>query len=278
MAMTRLSWMLAVLFVVDLNFAFGDIAPRPGFVEQCTLARQQKAGQECRACRSSFQGRKDCEQLGEQGYSHNCSGSGASVRTEVWCRPAPKADLSRTSVLLRDHGSIASVSVPGDWTWRRGADGPDSYLIVYPPRRQDVFVLFSAQGDRREPLNDALAQPFQSLLKKPVGLVKKTDLDPVTPLLARSAQVDPQEYRARFRLKEARTETHEKFTALFVEGDWSNNPRHTLSWYFDASACGKIAQRIELTAPSAALENYRSVVKKLVDSIVWQPVVTDVCR
>ena len=31
MAMTRLSWMLAVLFVVDLNFAFGDIAPAARF-------------------------------------------------------------------------------------------------------------------------------------------------------------------------------------------------------------------------------------------------------
>ena len=180
-------------------------------------------------------------------------------------------------MVLRDLGPIASVSVPGDWTWRRSNYEP-STLVIYPPGRQDVFVLFSPQGDRREPLNDALSQLSQTLFKNPAGPLKKADLDPVTPLLAQSAQIDLQEYRAKFRLKGARIEKYDKFSALLIEGDWSNNPRQTLTWYVDRSACGKIVQVIELAAPSNAFENYRPIVRKSVDSIVWQPLVTDVCR
>lgn len=83
--------------ITQVNLAFADIAPPPGYVEQCTVAKQQKAGQECRACGSSFMGRKECAKLGAQGFKEQCRSQGASVWTEVWCRPAGAKSPRQTS-------------------------------------------------------------------------------------------------------------------------------------------------------------------------------------
>ncbi|PKN54658.1 MAG: hypothetical protein CVU56_25375 [Deltaproteobacteria bacterium HGW-Deltaproteobacteria-14] len=84
--MTRAA--LAALSLIALSSpALADVPPPPGYVEQCTVDKQQQEGEECVAC-GTYHGERDkCEKLyGEAGYGKRCSTGGASVWTEVWCR------------------------------------------------------------------------------------------------------------------------------------------------------------------------------------------------
>jgi len=69
---------------------FADLPPRPGYVEKCTLERQQGSGEQCRICGASFQGRDDCTRLAAEGFEHRCRAYGASVWKELWCRAEPE--------------------------------------------------------------------------------------------------------------------------------------------------------------------------------------------
>jgi hypothetical protein len=66
-----------------------DLAPPRGFVESCTMKAQSGAGKECLSC-AAFYGNSDhCEvSLGDYGFTQGCRTGGASVWSEVWCRPA----------------------------------------------------------------------------------------------------------------------------------------------------------------------------------------------
>jgi hypothetical protein len=68
--------------------ARADISPPPGFVESCTMKAQSAGGKECLSC-AAFYGNSDhCEQsLESYGFSQGCRTGGASVWSEVWCRP-----------------------------------------------------------------------------------------------------------------------------------------------------------------------------------------------
>lgn len=68
--------------------ARADVPPEPGYVESCTI--EKHGGPEnCIACRDAYHANRDaCEQKwGPQGYTRACRTSGASVWTEVWCKP-----------------------------------------------------------------------------------------------------------------------------------------------------------------------------------------------
>jgi len=66
--------------------AKADVAPPPGYIEQCTVAIQQVGGKSCIACPSGRSDMTACEkQYAAQGYVKSCSSYGASVWTEVWC-------------------------------------------------------------------------------------------------------------------------------------------------------------------------------------------------
>lgn len=71
------------------TLARADIAPPPGFVESCTMKAQSAGGKECMSC-AAFYGNSDhCEEsLGSYGFTQGCRTGGASVWSEVWCRPA----------------------------------------------------------------------------------------------------------------------------------------------------------------------------------------------
>lgn len=75
--------------------ALADVPPPAGYVEQCTAAKQQKAGTECVSC-GSYHGSVDkCPNLlSSSGFTKACQSRGASVWSEVWCRPAGGAALS----------------------------------------------------------------------------------------------------------------------------------------------------------------------------------------
>lgn len=79
---------LVLVLAVSLP-ASADVPPPPGYVETCTVERQQKPGEECRECRAWHGERDACEKtLGKDGFERRCSTAGASVWTELWCRNA----------------------------------------------------------------------------------------------------------------------------------------------------------------------------------------------
>ncbi|MFO0571493.1 MAG: hypothetical protein U0263_38035 [Polyangiaceae bacterium] len=79
---------LALCFAVT-SFAWSaaaDVPPEPGYVESCTLEKQKQSGDECVSCSASFQDPKACQSQ-HAGFEQRCRTRGASVWTEIWCKP-----------------------------------------------------------------------------------------------------------------------------------------------------------------------------------------------
>ncbi|MDP2312707.1 MAG: hypothetical protein Q8P41_07365 [Pseudomonadota bacterium] len=79
--------LLAALFPVLVPAARADIAPSPDYVETCTVEQRCTEAEEGKICSASFQGREDCAALETAGWTKKCQTSGASVWSEVFCRP-----------------------------------------------------------------------------------------------------------------------------------------------------------------------------------------------
>ena len=77
-----------VLAIAVPSLARADVPPPPGYVESCTVEKQQGAGETCLSCGDAYHGDRDaCDrQHAGNGYSRRCRTSGASVWTEVWCK------------------------------------------------------------------------------------------------------------------------------------------------------------------------------------------------
>lgn len=79
------------LSVGYLPLALADVAPPDGYVEQCTVEKQQAPGKSCQACQNDYRsfttdaGDPCQQQYGGLGYTKMCKSWGASVWTEVWC-------------------------------------------------------------------------------------------------------------------------------------------------------------------------------------------------
>lgn len=68
--------------------ARADIPPPPGYTEQCTVAKQCKKSEEGDACRAWHGDREVCQKRhASDGFVYKCKTRGASVWTEVYCRP-----------------------------------------------------------------------------------------------------------------------------------------------------------------------------------------------
>jgi hypothetical protein len=108
--------------------AFADIPPPEGYVEKCTVAKQQTSTTECLDCRAWYSARDRCTNLlAPYCYSGICNSYGASAWTEVHCRTkdanAPVVP-STTLALLSD---TADVTAPD------GAATPPSTCAPYTP-------------------------------------------------------------------------------------------------------------------------------------------------
>jgi len=92
------------LSVVYVPLASADVAPPAGYVEQCTVDKQQAVGKSCVACPNDYRsfladaGPSACQvQYEPQGYTKACKSYGASVWTEVWCHNDPDAGANITT-------------------------------------------------------------------------------------------------------------------------------------------------------------------------------------
>jgi MYXO-CTERM domain-containing protein len=117
------------LMVGYVPLAFADVAPPPGYVEQCTVEKQQAPGKQCVACPNDYRSfttdaGDPCQlKYGTQGYTKMCNSYGASVWTEVWCTGDLDAGTQITSPAAggcgcrisaqQSNGSLAGLLVLG---------------------------------------------------------------------------------------------------------------------------------------------------------------------
>jgi hypothetical protein len=78
-----------------------DLAPRPGYVEQCTIEKLEKDGTlTCESCSTYFREADKCErQFANTAFKKQCRAGGASTWTELWCKPKGKDDGASPSPL-----------------------------------------------------------------------------------------------------------------------------------------------------------------------------------
>lgn len=78
-------------WLIVSSTAVADVPPPPGYVEQCTVEKQCKKDEEGDACGAWHGDRDKCEKKHAQdGFVRRCKTRGASVWTEVYCRPRKK--------------------------------------------------------------------------------------------------------------------------------------------------------------------------------------------
>ena len=116
------------LSVGYVPLAFADVPPPIGYVEQCTVEKQQTGGVSCVACQNDYRsfigdaGPSACQvQYESQGYAKACKSYGASVWTEVWCRSDPDAGPTVTP---------PTGGCSGCRTNTKQANGPMTGLLV----------------------------------------------------------------------------------------------------------------------------------------------------
>lgn len=87
-----------VLLLIGAHQAHADAPPPIGYVEHCTLQKQEKEPDTCEACSNGqsveySEGKDKCTTTYKpQGYVKLCQTRGASAWTEIWCKnPEGKA-------------------------------------------------------------------------------------------------------------------------------------------------------------------------------------------
>ena len=117
------------LSVGYVPLAIADVAPPPGYVEQCTVEKQQTVGKSCVACPNDYKskfadaGPSACQvQYEPQGYTKACNSYGASAWTEVWCRSDADAGTSVTTPTGGCNGCRTNT---------KRANGPATGLLIF---------------------------------------------------------------------------------------------------------------------------------------------------
>jgi MYXO-CTERM domain-containing protein len=87
-----------VVLLMTLTFAataWADVAPGPGYVEDCTVGKKEQAGTTCEECASGRDREGECEEFyADTDFEYACQTSGATVWTEVWCDGPPRPGCS----------------------------------------------------------------------------------------------------------------------------------------------------------------------------------------
>jgi uncharacterized protein (TIGR03382 family) len=102
------------LLLLTTMLAFADIAPPPGFIESCTVAKVQTAQTSCVTCKAWYGGHEDCDKLKSEGYAKACRTSGASTWTEVMCKAKPGAKPEETPNATPSIAKAPPEAVDGD--------------------------------------------------------------------------------------------------------------------------------------------------------------------
>lgn len=111
--------------------ALADVAPPPGYVEECTVEKQGGADK-CVLCGDAYHGDVDaCERKhAASGYEKRCQTAGASTWEEVWCQPGAVPQKSESSstppeAAPEKGGGCGACSAPGG-----SGDAPAALLVT----------------------------------------------------------------------------------------------------------------------------------------------------
>ncbi len=86
-------------------------ADLPGPENTCTVEKQKKAGQTCESCNASHSTPDVCsQQYASTAFTKVCQSSGASVWSEVWCKP--DGIDAGSAPAAPDAGTVAAAEVP----------------------------------------------------------------------------------------------------------------------------------------------------------------------
>lgn len=90
------------------SVALADVAPPIGYIEKCTVKKQQKADEVCRWCRTYFRKPKACQKRFKTTvFKKRCRKGGASVWSELWC--APKKAIKQKAATKEQKSSTGKV-------------------------------------------------------------------------------------------------------------------------------------------------------------------------
>lgn len=86
-------------FTTVAAVALADVPPEPGYVEKCTVDKQQKSGEKCEMCGDAYHGEPEAcaKKFAGSEHTKRCQTRGASTWDELWCapvsqdKPAPSA-------------------------------------------------------------------------------------------------------------------------------------------------------------------------------------------
>ncbi|MEC7984535.1 MAG: hypothetical protein VX278_05190 [Myxococcota bacterium] len=86
-----------------------DMLPSKDFIETCTVEKQQKEKESCLSCGDAYFDDVDAckNRYASQGYTKRCKTSGASVWTEIWCKPSVSGVQTSTPSSVKPVGSTA---------------------------------------------------------------------------------------------------------------------------------------------------------------------------
>ena len=128
---TKRTGLWGVLLLGAASIAYADVPPPPGYVEQCSIVKQKKDGEDCQTSRPYYGDRnRGQREWGTKGYTRRCRTNGASVWMEIWCKtadapppaakppsepttqPSTDAPASPAPVIVLDAGLPAPIAPP----------------------------------------------------------------------------------------------------------------------------------------------------------------------
>jgi MYXO-CTERM domain-containing protein len=120
-----------VVVLLASAHAIADQPPPEGYVEKCTVAKQQTASSECLDCSAWVSHLNRCTNLlAPYCYTRICKSYGASAWTEVLCRTK---DPSAPAVPAETLAALTSPNVNEPYSADGGVDGPPATCAPYTP-------------------------------------------------------------------------------------------------------------------------------------------------
>jgi len=137
---------LCAISLLAMSFAgaaHADVPPPEGYVEQCTVERQQSAESHCESCGANFGEPERCvSQYASTPFTKRCQTSGASVWTEVWCRPRAAGDPPVAA---------AATPTPGATRARQRSTAPQAATSEDDDESCSVAAPGAPRGERTAP-------------------------------------------------------------------------------------------------------------------------------
>jgi hypothetical protein len=184
--------------------------------------------------------------------------------------PSPEPGGRRPFAVLQRHGAVEGMRIPGEWVeWRRDI-GIFHKLGFHARGRSDVNV-YSYFVWSPESRKDS--EGFLQALKNPPHPLARDEIQSLKPVIDRLTESAPGE----FDIRSAKTQDLNQRRVIVVEGRWTKHRVDAYTILVDASGCGKLAQQLAYTAPTADYRRRLADAQAAFASIFWRPAIKDFC-